>query len=56
MMDGWQSLGIKTSVHDQIRQIADRENTAMSNVVRRAIDLYVAASDTAAADAEVALK
>jgi hypothetical protein len=49
--DGWQSLGIKASLHDRVRTIAAREQTTMSDVVRRAIDLYAATDAGALVDA-----
>jgi len=49
--DGWQSLGIKASLHDRVRTIAAREQTTMSDVVRRAIDLYAATDAGPLADA-----
>jgi len=46
-MEGWQTLGVKTSVLQQIRELAAQDGTTMSNVVRRAVDMYAAAGDDA---------
>lgn len=39
-MNGFNSLAVHTDVHELVRELAFRERTSMTNIVRRAVTLY----------------